>query len=70
MLYQTYCPNPSVPIPGCKSSALSREVNGRNKYGCIAAIKVSEAAETPGVFENVSIISPMRNPHKIIAHCG
>jgi hypothetical protein len=36
----------------------------------MAAIKVSEAAAKPGVFEKISMNSPRKKPHSKLAHFG
>mgnify|MGYP000751609010 FL=1 len=51
--------NPKVLRVGFKSSGLSRFINNKSRYGCIRAMKVIDAAATPGVFANMSTIKPV-----------
>ena len=65
--YHVYCGILNVSIPAWKFSLLSRGMNSCNTKGCKAAIKVNELAATPGVFEKVSIVSPITKAHNRIA---
>ena len=61
---------PRVLIPGMRVSLLSRDRNGLIANGCRAAIRVSDAAVTPGVLLKASSVRPMANAHSMADHCG
>lgn len=61
---------PRVLKPGIKSGLSSSLRYRLSMYGCMNPINVIDAAASPGVFENMSTLSPMAKHSNNCAHLG
>lgn len=61
---------PSVLKPGIRSGLFSSLRYRLSMYGCMNPINVIDAAARPGVFANMSTLSPMAKHSNNCAHLG